>query len=1108
MNDESSRSHALLTLILEKCSLVDEKDFVCSRFTFVDLAGSERLGRTEAVGKSMKEGININKGLLALGNVISALTDDTGKVTFIPYRVSKLTRILRNSLGGNSRTWMIACVSPVLADLDESLNTIKYATRARKISNTPIINKDPQSAIIAQLKQQVFKLSGDVARMKRIIHQNGLSQNLEAAEADDGQSLNVEGEKALEKLEPGYDSNNEAAAHKLKATEKELMRVKEDKNKAKKELNEKNILYCKLISRVTELRAQNQQLANALDKVANTTRATDDSLQNSQIEAASALASLVKSENNDELTALSKEMDNLKRKFTEKSKYASNLEDEYTKLLKVSTKENEMLVEKVKECAEMHNIIKRLEMEKGMVNKFVPIFQTDLKSSDPSNIMPDINISMLPNNSDNSKLQAEPVSEFTLTNDTTDVIEEQIDTQRYFDEKKLKEDELAILLHSLEEKEAHLKQILEKEEDEPEVEAMTAFEIMNLDKLTELEQELMDAKQERDDALKKLQDGSVTQAAVDLKKSLRKDSGKEIEVSSKYKQKVSTLELQIQDLRKKDKDSKEYDSKMKEKNSKIEHLQSEIQKMKSSKLELDKKLREGSQVFAKNKMEKQKEIVFIKKELFKKSTEINRLKNLARKQDLTFHKKLIELKKGDSKKFTKKNTKSVSASTFEGIDLEGFSSLVQLFCQKICDYVELEGEVAIQTNVLLKYHTKLDDLINEVARIEVEKVHGGSNGVEDIQDELLMLDAKQKEFENNMSSCEDAIKIKKGYLAKIESELDETKRFINEGFACILQFLTANTNDSKAFWESALNIMMYELEGVKKKQIDGIVKVKESEVEVSETTKNLLDMKKTNSTLEQEIERLKKELEEKENQSDKGVNLKKDPNEITIEIDSPTKPTTTGRIGRQPTGYDRMDTRGSERANSTKQRFEVDGLRNKLINSEIQKEGALKMAESLKSKYMQMQDFLSTIMQNTGIKPPANTILAPEPLKSEKYIKPLPKRNIGALKTSAFQRTSMNSSFQQEKTRENSPSSVAGNKPSRKNTITGNQNDSFLKELSRENSRTKKKSLVQTGQLAAKENSALNRSLQMSQAKLNSFQEDFENITDEINLYHKELKYK
>lgn len=106
-----------------------------SKFHFVDLAGSERLKRTNAVGERAKEGININLGLLALGNVISALSDDTKKSSFVPYRDSKLTRILQNSLGGNSRTLMIACISPSDADFMETLSTLNYANRAKNIKN-------------------------------------------------------------------------------------------------------------------------------------------------------------------------------------------------------------------------------------------------------------------------------------------------------------------------------------------------------------------------------------------------------------------------------------------------------------------------------------------------------------------------------------------------------------------------------------------------------------------------------------------------------------------------------------------------------------------------------------------------------------------------------------------------------------------------------------------------------------------------------------------------------------------------------------------------------------------------------------------------------------
>jgi kinesin family protein 4/21/27 len=122
-----------------------------AKFHFVDLAGSERAKRTGATGSTLKEGISINKGLLALGNVIAALTEE-GKKNHVPYRDSKLTRILQDSLGGNSRTSMIACVSPAEVNFEETLNSLKYASRARNIKNAPKVNRDPNSAQIAQLR--------------------------------------------------------------------------------------------------------------------------------------------------------------------------------------------------------------------------------------------------------------------------------------------------------------------------------------------------------------------------------------------------------------------------------------------------------------------------------------------------------------------------------------------------------------------------------------------------------------------------------------------------------------------------------------------------------------------------------------------------------------------------------------------------------------------------------------------------------------------------------------------------------------------------------------------------------------------------------------------
>ncbi|KAI9995996.1 hypothetical protein PInf_013174 [Phytophthora infestans] len=145
MNEHSSRSHAIFSLLLEQRDLTSgTRRF--SKFHLVDLAGSERAKRTGAVAGRFKESVSINQGLLALGNVISALGDDkrrigtAGGTVHVPYRDSKLTRLLQDSLGGNARTLMIACVSPASVNFEETLNTLKYANRAKNIKNKPIVN--------------------------------------------------------------------------------------------------------------------------------------------------------------------------------------------------------------------------------------------------------------------------------------------------------------------------------------------------------------------------------------------------------------------------------------------------------------------------------------------------------------------------------------------------------------------------------------------------------------------------------------------------------------------------------------------------------------------------------------------------------------------------------------------------------------------------------------------------------------------------------------------------------------------------------------------------------------------------------------------------------
>jgi kinesin family protein 3/17 len=122
----------------------------------VDLAGSERISKTGTTGQGMKEATKINLSLSALGNVISALVD--GRTLHVPYRDSKLTRLLQDSLGGNTKTVMIAVVSPSDYNYDESLSTLRYASRAKFIKNRPRINEDPKDAQLREMSEEIKRL--------------------------------------------------------------------------------------------------------------------------------------------------------------------------------------------------------------------------------------------------------------------------------------------------------------------------------------------------------------------------------------------------------------------------------------------------------------------------------------------------------------------------------------------------------------------------------------------------------------------------------------------------------------------------------------------------------------------------------------------------------------------------------------------------------------------------------------------------------------------------------------------------------------------------------------------------------------------------------------
>ncbi|XP_061202404.1 kinesin-like protein KIF13A [Neopsephotus bourkii] len=170
MNEESSRSHAVFNIIVTQ-TLYDlhsgNSGEKVSKVSLVDLAGSERVSKTGAAGERLKEGSNINKSLSTLGLVISSLADQAagkGRNKFVPYRDSVLTWLLKDNLGGNSQTAMIATISPAADNYEETLSTLRYADRAKRIVNHAVVNEDPNARVIRELREEVEKLKEQLSQ--------------------------------------------------------------------------------------------------------------------------------------------------------------------------------------------------------------------------------------------------------------------------------------------------------------------------------------------------------------------------------------------------------------------------------------------------------------------------------------------------------------------------------------------------------------------------------------------------------------------------------------------------------------------------------------------------------------------------------------------------------------------------------------------------------------------------------------------------------------------------------------------------------------------------------------------------------------------------------
>ncbi|XP_059189734.1 kinesin-like protein KIF1B isoform X8 [Centropristis striata] len=234
MNETSSRSHAVFTIVFTQKKHDSETDLSTekvSKISLVDLAGSERADSTGAKGTRLKEGANINKSLTTLGKVISALAEVSKKKKksdFIPYRDSVLTWLLRENLGGNSRTAMVAALSPADINYDETLSTLRYADRAKNIKCNAVINEDPNNKLVRDLKDEV-------ARLKELLRAQGLGDILDTpigsltASPSSGSLCNQGGLQSVTSIQERIMSTpgGEEAIERLKESEKIIAELNE-----------------------------------------------------------------------------------------------------------------------------------------------------------------------------------------------------------------------------------------------------------------------------------------------------------------------------------------------------------------------------------------------------------------------------------------------------------------------------------------------------------------------------------------------------------------------------------------------------------------------------------------------------------------------------------------------------------------------------------------------------------------------------------------------------------------------------------------------------------------------------------------------------------------
>lgn len=730
MNSQSSRSHAIFTMIIERQAIQDSPDPEnaekwIAKFHFVDLAGSERAKRTGASGATMKEGISINKGLLCLGNVISALTDESKKISHIPYRDSKLTRILQDSLGGNANTFMIACASPAEINFDETLNTLKYASRARNIKNKPVVNTDPHSALIAQLKLEISNLKLDIQNYRIVLSNSGnedLKANFEALRKDSivSQDVDINGHK-LQQLE----KKNSLVLAELEISRSAQQTLEIENFKITKE---RDLLKCKVERYSDVIRV------NRIDMI------EDDESSGKLVD-----------EYLDIIEKLKKEKDS-------KDLVIKDLEYEFSNLMKELERDRKLLTAKT---SEIEKIRVKAHTRTGNIEDLIH------KNVD-----------------EYGRIFAETVFATMENKDIPEDSEVSTEVQEDFTEKEieidLQNEEITLVEDKIKEKEEKLKNI-EDAFKEMQAKLLEEMSKQYYKKIDELQNEMKNTEKERDNALDKVKEkSSGEQKAVAerfkskiqmLEQQLDENRKKDRELNSMQK----ALESQKTQLSKLSEDVK------KEKKQKVD-MQKKFKEEKETLLKLKAQRQKEVLIMKKNAVKKDQEIKFLKTENRKKEVVAKRkTEELAavqkRQRDLALKRKGansaigINILKEWVKEYAKACVEEKDVAKVLALEAEEKEELENDVTDLYASYSEIKLKLERNQIILTDYEPNIDmdELYNEI-QIGKRETQEILDEIENLEEKINYKQGKILEYSNKLiNSRVEEIKSRGQNLSSIEN---------------------------------------------------------------------------------------------------------------------------------------------------------------------------------------------------------------------------------------------------------------------------------------------------------------------------------------------------